>query len=80
MKTGGKSLLSRETTELDSKDCSTQLENISDDEKVEIPGFGTSSGLGQSARPSRVKLSPEEGGEVLIRIVRDIDDFIQPTA
>ena len=76
VKTGGKSLLSRETTELDSKDCSAQLENMSDDERVEIPGFGASSGLGQSARPSRDKLSPEKGGEVVIRIVRDIDDFI----
>ena len=76
VKTGGKSLLSRETSVLDSKDCSTQLENMSDDEKVEIPGFGASSGLGQSARPSRAKLSPEEGGKVVIRIVRDIDDFI----
>ena len=74
IKTGGKSLTSEETSELDAKDQNNEYETESEDEKLEISGLRSASGYGQHVRPSRCKLSAEEGGAVIIRIVRDIDD------
>ena len=76
VKTGGSSHLSEETTELDAKDRVEDYEKDSEEEKLEIIGLNLSSELGQAVRPSRCRLSPEEGGQVVIRIVRDVDDYI----
>ena len=76
IKTGGESLFSEETAELDSKDWSVHHEDNDDEENLEIPGLASTSGLGQASRPYRSKLTEEEGGKIIIRVVKDIDDYI----
>ena len=76
VKTGGKSLLSEETSELNKEDCPAEYEEDSEDETLDILASDLSSGHGQAVRPRRCKLSAEEGMKFLVRIVRDIDDYI----
>ena len=76
VKTVGKSHLSEETSELDANDCQEPYEKDSEEEKLEVLGMNLSSGQGQAVRPSRCKLSEDEGGKVIITIVRDIDDYL----
>ena len=75
IKTGGRSLFSEDTAELDSKDWTIDEDN-EDEEKLDIPDVSSPSGRGQASRPYRSKLSEEEGGKIIIRVVKDIHDWI----
>ena len=61
IKTGGKSLESDETSELDAKDCEDNNEEKSDEENLEIVEVSSPSGQGQPVRPSRCRLSAQQG-------------------
>ena len=75
IKTGGRSFFSEDTAELDSKDWTVDEDN-EDEEKLDIPDVSSPSGRGQASRPYRSKLSEEEGGKIIIRVVKDIHDWI----
>ena len=74
IKTGGKSLESEETGELNSNDYEDNHEEDSSEEKIDIGEVSSASGQGQPVGPSKCRSSGAEGGGVVIRIVRDIDD------
>ena len=76
IKTGGRSFFSEETAELDSKDWSIDHEDKDDEEELNIPDLTSPSGHGQASRPYRSKLTEEEGGKFIVRVVKDIHDWI----
>ena len=73
VKTGGKSLeedtiiMNREDIENDD-DSQTANQNDGD--------VSANSGCGQQARPIQERLCEEEGGQVKVMVVRDIDNYI----
>ena len=75
LKDKGKSLTD-DATELDDDDKEEVTEAAADiDEEPDISPVD-SSGFGQSCCPIKRKLSSEEGGKIVIDMVRDIDDYV----
>ena len=68
--------LSDNSTELDDdekEDVTVAVDDIDKDPDI-LPV--DSSGFGQSCYPVKRKLSEEEGGRIIVDMVRDIDDYI----
>ena len=75
LKNKGKDLTDN-STELDDDDKEDVTEAAADiEEDLDISPVD-SSGLGQSCCPVKRKLTSEEGGRIMIDMVRDIDDYI----
>ena len=75
LKNKGKNL-SDNSTELDADDKEDITENVIDKEEDEEIPVVDSSGFGQSCYAVKRKLTSEEGGKIVIDMVRDIDDWI----
>ena len=62
--------------ELDEEDKVDEVDisELSDVEEIIAPEF--TSGIGQSCVPMKRKLTEDEGGRILIDMVRDIDDYV----
>ena len=75
LKDKGKSLTD-DATELDDDDKEDLIEATADVEEDPDISPVDASGLGQSCCPIKRKLSSEEGGRIVIDMVRDIDDYI----
>merc|ERR1712155_260636 len=65
VKSGGRSL-QEDVNTLDDDNTKNREEDLGD----------ADTGYGQGARPTREKLSEDDGGRVVINIVRDIDDYL----
>ena len=72
VKSGGKSL-QEDVNVLDEDDFDSEDDSTTNREEDPID---RDSGFGQGARPIREKLSEDDGGSVIVKIVRDIVDYI----
>ena len=68
--------LTDSATELDEDDKEDETEAVGDNEEDEKISPVDSSGFGQSCYAIKHKLTSEEGGRIVIDMVRDIDDYI----
>ena len=74
IKYGGESI-DDELSKLKPEDMDDEVENLDDDEEVVIPQIGEASGNGQAIQPNLIK-SSEEKGQVIVPVVKDIDDYV----
>ena len=68
--------LTDDTTELDDEDKHDISESVADIEEENDISPLDSNGLGQCCYPVKRKLSSEEGGKIIVDMVRDIDDYL----
>ena len=74
IKYGGESI-GDDLSKLNPEDMPDENADKSDDEDVVIPQIGEASGNGQAIQPNLIK-SPEEKGQVIVPVVKDIDDYV----
>ena len=72
VKSGGKSI-QEDVNILDEEDFDSEEDNAPNNDE-DLPDRDT--GYGQGARPIKQKLSEDDGGAVIVNIVRDIDDYV----